>query len=401
MAASDQSKTEKPTPRRLREAREKGQIARSPDIGTWVGLLLTTVLLQQTIRRGNASLRGLVEQMGKVISNPTQEGAAKYVGEALVQAAVISAPLVLSMTLVGIVTNLAQVGLKPSSKRLKPDFSRLNPMKGMKRMFSGSAAWELAKSLMKVTVLAVVAWPIATGLALKVATGGGNVFAIAGETAKTALVVLRNVAAAGLVIAAADYAVQKRRITKQLMMSRHEVQEEQKQHEGNPQMKSAMRARQQSVSRNRMIKMVAQSDVVIVNPTHYAVALRYDPARGAPEVVAKGVDHLAARIRLEATRAGVPIVAEPALARAVYGACEIGSLIPVMLYEAVAQLLAFVFRLKAQGRADGYHEPRAAFLAEPIDEIDLRVAKREQRRESRRSRQSERTGRSTEVGAGR
>ncbi len=400
MAASDQSKTEKPTPRKLREAREKGQIARSPDIGTWVGLLLTTVLLQQTLRRGNTSMRGLIEQMGKVIANPTQEGASKYVGEALVQAAVISAPLVLGMTLVGIVTNLAQVGLKPSAKRLKPDFSRLNPGKGMKRMFSGSAAWELAKSLMKVTVLAVVAWPIASGLALKV-VGGGNVFSIAGETARTALVVLRNVAAAGLVIAAADYAVQKRRITKQLMMSRHEVQEEMKQHEGNPQMKSAMRARQQSMSRNRMIKMVATSDVVIVNPTHYAVALKYDPARGAPEVVAKGVDHLAARIRLEATRAGVPIVREPALARAVYGACEIGSLIPVVLYEAVAQLLAFVFRLKAQGRADGYHEPRAAFLAEPMDEIDLRAAKLEQRRESRRSRQNQRTGRSTEVGAGR
>jgi flagellar biosynthetic protein FlhB len=127
---------------------------------------------------------------------------------------------------------------------------------------------------------------------------------------------------------------------------------------------------------------------VIVNPTHFAVALRYDPARGAPEVVAKGVDHLAARIRLEATRAGVPIVREPALARTIYGACDIGQLIPVTFYEAIAHLLAFVYRLKAQGRADGYHEPRVPFLAVAPSEIDLRTTKLQHRRETRRNRHS-------------
>ncbi len=392
MAASDQSKTEKPTPRKLREAREKGQVAKSPDIATWAGLLLTTVLLQSTVKRADGALRELLAKMGLMIANPTQEGASKYFGEAMLQALALSAPIVLGMMLVNIVATLAQVGLKPSAKRLKPDFSRLNPGKGIKRMFSASSLWELVKSLLKVTVLAFVAWPVASGLAQQLTTGGGSVFPIASATAKAALLVMRNVAAAGLIIAAADFAVQKRRVTKQLMMSRHEVQEEMKQHEGNPQMKGAIRSRQQAMSRNRMIKMVGTADVVIVNPTHYAVALKYDPTRGAPEVVAKGVDHLAAKIRLEATRAGVPIVREPTLARAVYGACDIGQLIPVMLYEAVAQLLAFVFGLRAQGRGDGYHEPRAAFLAEPIDEIDLRDAKREQRRESRRTRRTSLTG---------
>jgi len=217
------------------------------------------------------------------------------------------------------------------------------------------------------------------------------------------------VSAVSLVIAATDYGVQRRRIRKELMMSRHEVQEELKQYEGNPQMRSAIRSRQQAMSRNRMIKMVAQSDVVLVNPTHYAVALKYDPERGAPEVVAKGVEHLAARIRLEATRAGVPIVREPVLARAVYGSCDIGQLIPVGLYEAIAQLLAFVYRLKAQGRSDGFHEPRVPFLADAPSEIDLRDSRRESRRANRRAgrgtgrgtgRGSNR-GRSTEAAAGR
>lgn len=394
MAASEQSaKTEKPTPKRLREARERGQIARSPDLAAWGGMLLTTVLLQVSISRGRTSMLGLLEQMGRVIDDPTQERAIKFFGDGLVQAAFIAAPIVLGLLLVTVVVNLAQVGLKPSAKRLKPDFKRLNALKGIKRMVSPSSLWELAKSVAKVVLLAAVAWPVASGLARDLMTGGGSAMYLAGATAKGALTLMRNVSAVSLMIAGIDYAVQRRRITKQLMMTRHEVQEELKQYEGNPQVRSAIRSRQQAMSRNRMIRMVGQSDVVIVNPTHYAVALKYDPARGAPEVIAKGVDHLAARIRLEATRGGVPIVREPGLARTVYGACEVGQLIPVVFYEAIAQLLAFVYRLRAQGRADGYHEPRLPFLADPPDEIDLRETRLELRRDARR--QSRRNRRST------
>jgi flagellar biosynthetic protein FlhB len=386
MAAGDKSaKTEKPTPKRLREARERGQIARSPDLAAWAGMLLTTVLLQATVGRGARAMRELLNAMGDVIADPSQERASAFFVDAMLRAAIVAAPLVLGLMLVGVAVSLAQVGLKPSAKRLKPDFRRLNAFRGIKRMLSPAAWWELGKSVAKVGLLAVVAFPAGAGLARQL-SAGGSLSHLASLTARSSLSMMRNVAAASLVIAGIDYAVQRRRLHRELMMTRHEVQEELKQHEGNPLMRSAIRSRQHAMSRNRMIRMVATADVVVVNPTHVAVALKYEPDKGAPELVAKGIEHLALRIRLEAASAGVPVVREPALARAVYGACEIGQLIPAPFYEAVAQLLAFVYRLRAHGRADGFHEPRRAFLAEVPPEIDLREFRREHRRTRRQRR---------------
>jgi flagellar biosynthetic protein FlhB len=223
-------------------------------------------------------------------------------------------------------------------------------------MFSPMAWWELAKAIVKVALLGAVAWPTVHAVAISLTSQGGSLSAITSATAQPALTLLRDVAAVGLVIAAIDYTVQRRKLRKDLMMTRHEVKEEMRQQEGDPRLRSAVRSRQQAISRNRMIRMVATADVVVVNPTHFAVALKYDAARGAPELVAKGADHLAARIRLEATRNQVPIVHEPALTRALYKACPVGALIPFELYEAVAHLLAFIFALRAQNRAEGYHE---------------------------------------------
>jgi flagellar biosynthetic protein FlhB len=356
VAASDKSqKTEKPTPRKLKEAREKGQVAKSADLAAWTGLLLTTVLLQITVQRGGTALTEILHAMGHTIANPTQEGAAAFFALAIGKAALIVAPMALSMMLIAIVVNIAQVG-RPSSKRLKPDFKRLNPAKGLKRMVNPQALWELTKSLLKVAVLAAIAWPTVNGLAQALTGTGGSLTFIASAAAQTALHVIRNVAAAGLVIGAIDYAVQKRRVRKELMMTKQEVLEEHKRNEGDPRQKQALRSKQQAMSRNRMMRMVGTANLVVVNPTHFAVALKYDADRGAPEVVAKGADHLAARIRLEATKHGVPIVHEPAVTRALYKSCEVGQLIPIELYEAVAHLLAFIFSLRAKGRTDGYHE---------------------------------------------
>ena len=223
-------------------------------------------------------------------------------------------------------------------------------------MVSPASWWELFKGLLKVAVLAAIAFPTVTHLMTSMAHDGGTLPVIAAMTARTAITLMRNVAGIGLIIAVVDYAVQRRRITKQIMMSKQEIQDEFKQQEGDPKVRQAIRSRQQAVGRNRMLRMVASADVVVVNPTHFAVALRYDAAKGAPEVLAKGADHLALRIRLEATKAGVPIVHEPATARALYKACDVGSVIPIELYEAVAHLLAFIFSLRALGRAEGYHE---------------------------------------------
>jgi flagellar biosynthetic protein FlhB len=213
-------------------------------------------------------------------------------------------------------------------------------------------------------LLIAIAWPAAANAISALShNSNGSMQSLAAIGAKTALTLLRNVAIGGLVIGGIDYIVQRRRLMRDLKMSRHEVREEMKQHEGNPTVKRAIRGRQMAISRNRMIGLVSSSDVVIVNPTHYAVALKYEAARGAPEVVAKGAGDVAKRIRQEAEKNGVPIVHEPVLCRTIYWACDLGQLIPADLYEAVAQLLAFVFGLRAKGRATGFHElPKPALL---------------------------------------
>jgi flagellar biosynthesis protein FlhB len=365
MAAGDSSdKTEKPTPKRLREAREKGQIAKTPDLATWVAMLATTVLLQMTFQRGAQVLPDVLHQMAIVIAHPDEGAANKFAAGAMWKTVGVVAPMLIGMMVVGLMANIAQVGFKPTSKKLKPDFSRLNVFKGIKKMVGVQAWWELGKALAKTAVLIAVAWPAFTHAMTSLSNGSsGGAFEIASFTAKTALTILRNVSVAGLAIAGADYAYQKRRTTKQLRMTRQELREEMKQQEGNPEMRRSIRSRAMAISRNQMIRAVSAADVVVVNPTHFAVALKYDAAKGAPQVVAKGAGAIAAGIRTQAERNGIPIVHEPVLTRTLYKACEIGQLIPADLFEAVAHLLAFVFGLRAKGRADGYHElPRPVLL---------------------------------------
>ncbi|HUI48765.1 MAG TPA: EscU/YscU/HrcU family type III secretion system export apparatus switch protein [Acidimicrobiia bacterium] len=365
MAAGDSSdKTEKPTPKRLREARERGQVAKTPDLSTWLAMLATTLLLQMTFQRGASVMPDVLQEMALVVAHPDEGAAARFAADAMWKTAGVIAPMLIGMMLVALLANVAQVGFRPTAKKLKPDFGRLNAFKGFKRLVGPQGWWELAKSLAKTVLLVAVAWPALTH-AMTALTSGSNssAFGMAAVTASTALTVLRNVSAAGLVVAAADYAYQKRRVTRQLRMTRQELREEMKQQEGNPEMRRSIRSRALAVSRNQMIRAVSAADVVVVNPTHYAVALKYEAARGAPQMVAKGAGAIAAGIRAEAERHGVPIVHEPLLTRTLYQACEIGQLIPTNLYEAVAHLLAFVFGLRARGRADGYHElPRPVLL---------------------------------------
>jgi flagellar biosynthetic protein FlhB len=358
MAGADRSqKTEKPTPKRLKEAREKGQIARSPELTAWTGMLVVSQLVKSTVSRGAHTFRGMFADMGLAAAHPDEAGARHFMVKALESGALLIAPFLLSLLVLVIVVNLAQVGLKPSMKRLKPQFGRLNPFKGLKRMVSVQAWWEVGKSLLKVAVLLIVAWPVITHATKTFQTNrADSLNEIAALTAQTALTIIRNVAIAGLVIAAADYTIQRRRVMKDISMTKQEVKEEFKQNEGNPEVRAAIRSRQAAISRNRMIGMVSKADVIVVNPTHYSVALRYEAAKGAPQVIAKGAGVMARRIRVEGEKHGVPIVHEPVLTRSLYKACEIGSLIPVELYEAVAHLLAFVFSLKAKGEAGGYHE---------------------------------------------
>jgi flagellar biosynthetic protein FlhB len=367
--ANDQpagEKTEKPTPKRLREARERGQVARSPDLSAWVGILATVLLLQITVHRGAVVMHDVLENMSLAIAHPEAGVALRFAADAMFKSIGVVAPMLIGMMLISAVVGIAQVGFKPTAKKLKPDFGRLNPFKGLKRMVSPSSWWEMVKSVAKVTLLVVVAVPALAHAMTALTSGsaaGGSMGAIAALTAETALTIVRNVSLAGLGVAVVDYVVQKRRVNRQLRMTRRELREELKQQEASPEVRRAIRSRALAISRNRMIRMVSAADVVVVNPTHYAVALRYDALKGAPEVIAKGAGAIAQTIRAEAEAHNVPIVHEPVLTRALYRSCEVGALIPVELYEAVAHLLAFVFGLRSKGRAQGYHElPRPALL---------------------------------------
>jgi flagellar biosynthetic protein FlhB len=362
MASSDRSaKTEKATPKRKKEAREKGQIARSPDLTAWIAMLVTSQLLKFTVSNASKTFTNMLDNMGQAVSKADLATATKFAGESFKDAIVVIAPFLIALMGIAILVGVSQVGLKPSMKRLKPDFSRLNPFKGIKRLFTPQSYWEVAKSILKVVVLVAVAWP-AMSSATRVFTSGdgASLNGLAALTADTGITIMRNVSVAGLVIAAVDYIIQRRRVTKDIMMTKQEVKEEFKQSEGNPQIRQAIRSKQIAISRNRMIGLVSSADVIVVNPTHYAVALKYEATKGAPQVIAKGAGVIAKRIREEGEKHDVPIVHEPVLTRALYAACNLGSLIPVELYEAVAQLLAFVFSLKAKGRATGYHEMPAA-----------------------------------------
>src|ERR1700741_5062164 len=260
--ADKSDKTEKPTPKKLKEAREKGQIARSQDLVTWAGVLAAMVLVQMTITRGGPAFAEMIEGMGEVIARPDEHSASKYALESLVTGAVVVAPLLIGLMIVTIVVSLAQVGLKPSGRRLKPEFKRLTPLQGMKRMVQASAWWEVGKALVKTAVLVIVAWPEAKNMVRALTTDAGDSLnELVPLAATTAITIMRNIAIAGIAIGAIDYVWQKRKVTKELSMTRQEVREEFKTQEGNPEVKRAIRSRQQAMSRNRMIGLVGGADV--------------------------------------------------------------------------------------------------------------------------------------------
>jgi len=351
MAADD--KTEKPTPKRKKEARERGQIPKSPDVAAWVGMLAVASLAQLSLQLGVGRMAGLMQGAGNLITRHDQRDLLPYLGSAFAAAAITAAPFVGGLLLIGVIAELAQVGWPPSMKRLKPDAKRLNPISGFKRMFSPRSLWELGKALAKVGLIFAVGWPTLREVFFALLQNGMTIQESLSTVTNALTTLIRNVALAGLVIAAADYLYQRRTVMKQIRMTKQEVKEEMRHQEGDPLLKSVMRGRARAMSHNRMISSASQADVVLVNPTHFAVALRYRPDRGAPEVLAKGVGFVALRIRQQAEASGVPILSDPPLTRTIYKLCDVGRFIPSDLYEAVARVLAFVMGVKTRGLAGG------------------------------------------------
>ncbi len=352
-ADSELEKTEPASERRLQQAREDGQVPRSRELAACASLLAGGLLLWTT----GASLQSALALLLKdTLSFPREfafepalllEHGSHVLGRVLWAllpfAAVVLAAVIVSPLLVG--------GWLFSAKALAPKFDRLDPVAGIARMFSLQSLGELGKALAKTVLVGAAAWYV-------VRSHADDVFALAmvpvgaGDLSLGHLLFVAFASMVGVLalVAAADVPWQRWRHAKQLMMTREEVRQEHKEQEGNPEIKGRIRAQQREMARRRMMADVPKADVVVTNPTHYAVALKYSEGRdAAPVVLAKGADDVAAKIREIAGEHGIPMVEAPPLARALYRHVEPGDAIPERLYTAVAQVLAYVFQLRAGG----------------------------------------------------
>lgn len=349
MARGGAEKTEKPTPKRRAEARKRGQVARSPDLNASVILLVALFVLGSEAPAMVQRIGDSMRQTLMLISTPqivTSHGLIAILKQDGTVFASVVAPIAAASAAVGVIASVGQVKWKPSLELLRPDPKRLNPVNGAKQLFSPEKAFDLGKNLVKVAAIgAIVAFAIVPQLSQLASLVGLPPARLLSSVASNVLSIGQRAAAAYLVVAIVDYVHQRRRIEKSLKMDKQEIKEEAKQHAPPAEVRSAIRRRQMQAARARMMAAVPEADVVVTNPTHYAVALRYDGTKPAPEVVAKGQDLVAAQIKRIAEENAVPVISDPPLARSLYSGVEVGHQIPEELFAAVAQVLAFVYRV--------------------------------------------------------
>lgn len=344
-----EDKTEAPTPRRRKEAREEGQVARSVELSSAVGLLAALLILRFTGPALAARMRGLmIDSLTHFPSHDLTLGdLSKDLVRILLEVGTVLAPLVLGVAIVGFGSSAMQVGLVLSGKALQPKGERLNPVAGIGRMFSARAGVELAKAVAKVITVGYIVYSFLRDKAADItALVGADYRETCDSIASLTWDLLFRATLVMFVIAALDYLYQRFQHEKQLRMTKQELKEDMKRTEGDPLVKSKIRQRQREAAQRRMMHEVPKADVVIMNPTHFAVALKYEPDKSAaPIVVAKGRNLIALKIREIAEENKVPIVENVTLARALYASAEIGDEIPAELYQAVAEILAYVYRL--------------------------------------------------------
>jgi len=348
----DASKTEDPTSRRLSKGREQGQVASSQEVKHW-GMLLGGLFGLMFLAGYTAG--GVRDAVIKFVEAPHGipfdiEHLRLTFANLLIDVLLVVGPLLGLLMLLALAVNVGQFGLLWAPAKLKPETSKLNLLKGMKRIFSIRGIVEFLKGLLKLIIVAVISF----GLALPLLEDLPLLpqFEIIQTMERIHLIALW--IAAGTIgamsaIAALDFMYQKFVFTKQMRMTKQEVKDETKQAEGDPQVKARIRRLRMERAMQRMMQAVPKADVVITNPTHYAVALTYDmQSMAAPKLVAKGVDHLAYRIRAVATENEVPVVEDAPLARALYATVELDNEIPPEHYQAVAEIIGYVMRLKGQ-----------------------------------------------------
>jgi len=350
-----ENKTEKATPKKLAEARKKGQVARSVDLNGAIVLMASLFALSAFGPRMLASMEEAMITVLQLARHPevvsvTEIGA--LFSKIGLHVAIAAAPVAVVCMIAGAIVNVAQVGLKPMPGGVKPDFKKLNPLTGAKNIFGPNAIAESIKSVAKVSAVGgIVALAVFPKLEELAGLLGMPAAELLPHLASEVFAVAQRAAIAYLVIAAADAIYQRWRFAKQMRMDKQEVKDEHKQQELPSEIKGAQRRRSMELSRARMMDAVPTADVIVTNPTHFSVALRYDGDQPAPVVVAKGQDLLALRIRELARERGIAVVPDPPLARALYASVEVGRMIPEELYEAVAQLLAYVYRVAGARKA--------------------------------------------------
>jgi flagellar biosynthesis protein FlhB len=350
-----ENRTEKATPKKRQDARQKGQVARSVDANGAIVMMAAVMALSAFGPKMYQRMAEATVTILDLIKDPSVVDK-KYIGELFITAGghafAGAAPVVIVCAIAGVLANVLQVGFKPSPKALKADFKKLNPMAGLKQMFGPNSAVEAVKSVLKVgAVGAIVFLTLFPKLEEMAALVGMPAQALFPALAELILHLAQRAAFAYLAIAAADVFWQRYRFEKQLRMDKEEVKQEHKQQELPNEVKGAQRRRAMELARARMMDAVPTADVVVTNPTHFSVALRYDSDKPAPVVVAKGTDHLALRIRREAADHGVMVVPDPPLARALYASVDVGRMIPEEMFAAVAQLLAYVYKVAGAARA--------------------------------------------------
>ncbi|NJI60606.1 MULTISPECIES: EscU/YscU/HrcU family type III secretion system export apparatus switch protein [Microbacterium] len=347
-------RSEKATDKHLNEARKKGRLSRSQDLTAWLGIGAAAIAMPAAIALGAGAGTEQLLTVTSLVFSPTPEAALGALERGLASVLPTIAVMLAAVAIVTLIGAVVQGGvhLKPLTGR----FEQFNVVSGIRRVFGLQALWEGAKALLKTAAIGIALWVVIAGLMpVLTASGAHSISRLLGTASEGTAALLQTAIAVGLVLAAIDMFVVMRRNRKHTRMTKREIRDESKNSEGDPLIRQQRRSRQLAASRNRMIAAVAGSDVVVVNPTHIAIALRYEPGRAAPKVVAKGSGVIAERIRDEAVRAGVPLVREITLARALHAACELGQEIPEDLYNAVARVLVFVDALRRRGAARGIH----------------------------------------------
>ncbi|ANE33076.1 flagellar export apparatus, flagellar biosynthetic protein FlhB [Campylobacter hyointestinalis subsp. hyointestinalis LMG 9260] len=344
--ADDQEKTEEPTSKKLEDARQKGNVPKSQDASGFVTLLVGIIALVLLLSfMGERLIKLYIYYQNLIGIELTKELFFKIVIHTMLQVILIILPVAVSIMIAGILSNVMQFGFLFTTEPLMPNFGKINPIKGLANLFSLKKLVDSIKIILKVSAVFGVAFYFFLQFVKELPhTIFFPMFNQLLWLKEKMLILAGVMLLLFLIIAIADIFIVRFQYFKGLRMSKQEVKDEFKQMEGDPRVKGRIRQLQMQAARKRMMQNIPTADVVITNPTHYAVALRYDKEKEkAPVVLAKGVDHLALRIRKLAAENGIQIVENPPLARELYKVCDVDSMIPANLFQAVAEVLSFVY----------------------------------------------------------